>query len=273
VVTLVVVCGVLLFVALWEFCRPRRRREFHATRRRLGNVGFWVLNLFIGAFFAPPDAAVRATLAADPGIAFPIWPMAHAGLALLAGFVLLDLLYYFVHRLEHAVPLLWRVHAMHHSDPDVDLTTALRHHPFEIFLTSAAYWFAALVLGISALIVGIHALAVFSTAVVQHGNLRLPDWLDRRLQLVLVTMDMHRIHHSVLADQANSNYGAIFSVWDRLFGTYRRIAQAQHENIAFGVRELPRRDCLKPSAMLLTPWLISRVGATEGPSEQPPSRG
>ncbi|TMJ63254.1 MAG: sterol desaturase family protein, partial [Alphaproteobacteria bacterium] len=93
----------------------------------------------------------------------------------------------------------------------------------------------------------------------QHGNIRLPEWLERWLQPVLVTVDMHRLHHSVAFNQANSNYGAVFSIWDRLFGTYIWISREQHDHLVFGVRELPGRDCLKPSAMFMTPWRIARV--------------
>src|SRR5690348_12483548 len=153
----------------------------------------------------------------------------------------------------HSVPLLWRFHALHHSDPDVDVTTSVRHHPIEYALGSAVYWLAVIVLDVPALVVLSHGLAVFGMASVQHGNIRLPERLERWLQPVLVTTDMQRIHHSVVFDQANSNNGAVLSVWDRLFGTYTSITRAQHDRIVFGVRELPRRDCLRPSAMLLTP--------------------
>jgi hypothetical protein len=115
---------------------------------------------------------------------------------------------------EHAVPLLWRFHALHHSDPDVDVTTSVRHHPVEYVGTSAVCWLAVLVLDIPVLVVVSHGLAVFATAAVQHGNIRLPEQLEGWLQPVLVTVDMHRIHHSVVFDQANSNCGAIFT-----FGT------------------------------------------------------
>jgi sterol desaturase/sphingolipid hydroxylase (fatty acid hydroxylase superfamily) len=175
--------------------------------------------------------------------------------------LLLDLLRYLVHRCEHAVPLFWRFHALHHSDPDVDVTTAVRHHPIEYVLASAVYWLAVLVLDVPAIVALTHGLAVFGTAAVQHGNIRLPSGLERWLQPALITTDLHRIHHSVSFDQANSNYGAVLSVWDRLFGTYTRISRSEHERIVFGVRELPRRDALKPSAMFLTPWLISRARA------------
>jgi sterol desaturase/sphingolipid hydroxylase (fatty acid hydroxylase superfamily) len=261
--TLVVIVGSFLVIALWEFCRPRRRREFPATRRRLGNVGFWLLNLFLAAFLFEPAARARPRFEAVLGFVFPSWPMTNAGLSLVAGFLLLDLMRYAVHRCEHAVPLFWRFHALHHSDPDVDVTTSVRHHPFEYILASAVYWLSVLVLGIPAIVVLTHGLAVFATAAVQHGNISLPERVERWLQPVLVTSDMHRIHHSVVYDHANSNYGAVLSVWDRLFGTHTRITRAQHESIVFGVGELQRRDGLKPSAMMLTPWLISRARAAD----------
>jgi len=257
--TLIMIMSSLLLIGLWELVWPRRAREFPAARRRLGNLGFWILNLLIGGFFAPPDAGVRHALEAVFGFSIPSWQITDAGLSWLMAFLLLDLLYYAVHRLEHTLPLFWRIHALHHSDPDVDVTTAVRHHPLEILFTSATYWLAVLALGIPVAIAGIHALAVFIAAASQHGNIRLPEMLERWLHPVLVTPDMHRIHHSVVFDQANSNYGAVFSVWDRLFGTYTSIARAQHDAIVFGVRELPPRQCLKPSAMMLTPWLLSRA--------------
>jgi sterol desaturase/sphingolipid hydroxylase (fatty acid hydroxylase superfamily) len=225
----------------------------------LGNIGFWILNLVLGGFVLEPAALARPRFEALFGAHFLSWPITNAGLSLVAGFLLLDLLRYAVHRCEHAVPIFWRFHALHHSDPDVDVTTSVRHHPVEYVLGSAVYWLAVIVLDVPALVVLTHGLAVFSTAALQHGNVRLPQWLERMLQPVLVTVDMHRIHHSVVYEQANSNYGAVLSVWDRIFGTYTSISRAQHERIVFGVRELPRSECLKPTAMLLTPWRIPRA--------------
>jgi sterol desaturase/sphingolipid hydroxylase (fatty acid hydroxylase superfamily) len=270
-VALILTLGSLLVVALWEFCRPRRRREFRALRRRLGNIGFWIVNLFIAAFFSAPDSEVRSAVEAVVSVGLPSWPIANAGLSFVAGFLLLDLMNYAVHRCEHAVPVFWRIHALHHSDPDVDVTTSLRHHPVEYLLTSAVYWLAVLVLDIPVFLVLSHGLAVFATAAIQHGNIRLPEGLERWLEPALVTVDMHRIHHSVVFEQANSNYGAVLSVWDRLFGTYTSLSRAQHDRIVFGVRELPRCDCLKPSRMILTPWLLSRT--TAAPSTAVRTRG
>ena len=259
VLTLIVIFGSLLAVALWEFCTPRRRREFPALRRRLGNIGIWLLNLVLATFvFAPPET-FRPQLEATFDVTLPSWPIANQWSSFVAAFLLLDFLQYATHRCQHAVPFLWRFHALHHSDPDVDVTTSVRHHPIEYLMAAGFYWLAVLALDIPVVVVTIHALAVFAAAAVTHGNIRLPEWLERLLQPVVITLDLHLVHHSISYDEANSNFGAVLSVWDRLFGTYARLPRAQQDCIVFGVLELPRRDCLKPSAMLLTPWRLSRV--------------
>ena len=253
------IVGSLLVIAAWEFFGARRRREFPALRRRFGNLGLWLLNLVLAAFIFEPPERFRPELETVAGLNFPSWPVTDAALSFVAGFLLLDLMRYGVHRCEHAVPFFWRFHALHHSDPDVDVTTSVRHHPVEYILASAVYWAAVIVLNIPVIVVLSHGLAVFATAAVQHGNVRLPEWLERSLRPVLVTVDMHRTHHSVHLDQANSNYGAVFSIWDRFFGSYTQLTRAQHNNIVFGVRELPGRDCLKFSAMMWTPWRLARA--------------
>jgi sterol desaturase/sphingolipid hydroxylase (fatty acid hydroxylase superfamily) len=260
---LVVLFGSLIGVALWEWCRPRRRREFPALRRRLGNLGFWIANLVLAASLLPDAALWGRRPQAMLGLQALPWPAARAGLSLAAGFLVLDLLHYAVHRLEHAVPVLWRFHALHHTDPDVDVTTSVRHHPIEYLIATAVYWLTILALGIPAIVVLSQALAVFTAAAVTHGNISLPEWLERLLRPVVITLDLHLVHHSIEFSRENWNYGAVLSIWDRLFGTYTQISRAQRERLVFGVRELPRRDCLKPSAMLLTPWRIPRAVAMD----------
>lgn len=244
-----------------ELCRPRRRREFPALRRRLGNIGIWLLNIVLATFiYAPPDT-FRPQLEATFGLALPSWPIANQGASFVAAFLLLDFLNYAAHRCQHAVPFLWRFHALHHSDPDVDVTTSVRHHPIEYVMAAGFYWLAVLALGVPVAVVMTHSLAVFAAASVTHGNIRLPEWLERLLQPVVITLDLHLIHHSIVYEEANANFGAVLSIWDRLFGTYARLPRAQRDRIVFGVRELPRREGLKPSAMLLTPWRLPRTVA------------
>jgi sterol desaturase/sphingolipid hydroxylase (fatty acid hydroxylase superfamily) len=254
-----VVLGSLIIVALAELCRPRRRREFPALRRRLGNIGIWLLNVVLAAFTFSPTDTFRPQLEAAFGVALPSWPLTNQWWSFVAAFLLLDLLNYAVHRCQHAVPFLWRFHALHHSDPDVDVTTSVRHHPIEYLMGAGFYWAAVLALDIPVHVVTSHALAVFAAAAVTHGNMRLPGWLERVLQPVVITLDLHLVHHSVSYYEANANFGAILSIWDRLFGTYIRLPRARQEQLVFGVSELPPRECLKPSAMLMTPWRIPRA--------------
>jgi sterol desaturase/sphingolipid hydroxylase (fatty acid hydroxylase superfamily) len=259
VIALTVILGSLLAVALAELLRPRRRREFPALRRRLGNIGIWLLNVVLAGFVFAAPATFRPQLEAAFGVILPAWPIGDAAAGFVAGFLLLDLLQYAIHRCQHAVPFLWRLHALHHSDPDVDVTTSVRHHPIEYLIATGTSWAVVLALGIPAIIVMSHAVTVFAAASVTHGNTRLPDWLERWLQPVFITLELHLVHHSLSSAEANANFGAVFSIWDRLFGTYTRLPRAEQERIVFGVRELPRRDAVRPSAMLLTPWLLRRA--------------
>jgi sterol desaturase/sphingolipid hydroxylase (fatty acid hydroxylase superfamily) len=262
-----VLFGSLLAVALWEFCRPWRQREFPALRRRLGNIGIWLLNIVLVAFIFAPTHTMRPQLRSAFGWALPSWPIANQWLSFVAAFLLLDFLVYAVHRCQHAVPWLWRLHALHHSDPDVDVTTSVRHHPIEYLLATGFYWLAVLALDIPGVVVLTHGLTVFAAAAATHGNTRFPQWLERVLQPVVVTLDLHLVHHSIAHDEANANFGAVFSVWDRLFGTYVQLPRDEVERIVFGVRELPRRECLKPSAMLLTPWRLGRATRAAGAAD------
>src|SRR5207237_1648666 len=138
-----------------------------------------LLNIVLAGFVFMSPATVRPQIETALPIALPSWPIANAALSFVAGFVLLDLLRYAVHRCQHAVPFLWRLHALHHSDPDVDVTTSVRHHPIEYVIASGFYWLAVLALDIPVVVVLSHGLAVFAAAAVTHGNIRLPEWLER----------------------------------------------------------------------------------------------
>jgi sterol desaturase/sphingolipid hydroxylase (fatty acid hydroxylase superfamily) len=255
----IVIVGSLLIVALWELLRPRRRREFPSLRRRLGNIGFWLTDMALAMVLLGPAAPFRAHLTADFGLALPAWPLGAGAAGFVAAFLLLDLMRYAIHRIEHKVPLLWRFHALHHTDPDVDITTSVRHHPFEYLFSSVIFWGTFVALDIPPGAVLVHGLAVFAAAAGQHGNIRLPQAVERLLQPVVLTPDLHRIHHSIAVPEANANYGAVLSLWDRLFGTLVSLPPAQHAALVFGVAELPRAEGCKPWAMLMTPWRLKRA--------------
>jgi sterol desaturase/sphingolipid hydroxylase (fatty acid hydroxylase superfamily) len=262
-IALAVILGSLLIVAAAELLRPRRRRKVPAFGRRLGNLGIWLGNVVLAGFIFAPPATFRLQLAMVLRVDLPAWPIADATVSFVAAFLLLDLLHYAVHRWQHTASFLWRFHALHHSDPDVDVTTSVRHHPIEYLIAAGIYWAANIALDIPTIVVMSHAAAVFAAASITHGNIRLPEWLERWLQRVVITIDLHRIHHSVVYAEANANFGAILSVWDRAFGTFASMTRTQQERIVFGVSELARRDGLRPSAMLLAPWLIRRINADQ----------
>ena len=240
--SLILTFGSFALMALWGLCRPRRRRRFPAVRRRIGNIAFWLFNTTTAAalIFIEPDE-IRTP-----------WQLP-LGLSLVLGFLLRDLMIYAVHRTYHAVPLLWRLHALHHSDPDVDWSTAVRHHPAEYMLSAAVNWVAVLVIGIPAPTIAFHALCGFTANVAVHGNVRWPPWLERALQPIVITPDIHLVHHSIDAVETNANFGAVLSIWDRLFGTYRRLS----DEPVFGVRELDPWEACRPSRMLLTPLTVA----------------
>src|SRR2546430_2580435 len=236
--SLAFVLGSLLIVALAELVRPRRRRGFPALRRRLGNLGMWLLNVVLAAFGFASPAIFRPQLEAAFSLTLPAWPIADPAVGFIIGFLLLDLLQYAIHRCQHAVPFLWRLHALHHSDPDVDVTTSVRHHPIEYLIATGIYWVVVLALDVPAIVVMSHAVTAFAVASITHGNTRLPEWLERWLQPVFITLDLHLVHHSIVDEEANSNFGAVLSIWDRLFGTYAWTPRAHQERIVCGVREL-----------------------------------
>jgi sterol desaturase/sphingolipid hydroxylase (fatty acid hydroxylase superfamily) len=244
--TLILNFGSFALMALWGLLRPRRRRRLPALRRRIGNIGFWLFNTTTAAalIFVEPDE-IRAPWQ------LPTW------LSLVLGFLLRDLMIYALHRAYHT-RWLWPLHALHHSDPDVDWSTAVRHHPLEYMLSATANWVAVLVIGIPAPAIACHALCGFTASVAVHGNVRWPAWLERALQPIVITPDTHMVHHSIDAAEANANFGAVLSLWDRLFGTYRRLS----DEPVFGVRELDSCEACRPSKMLLTPLTIASVPAS-----------
>jgi sterol desaturase/sphingolipid hydroxylase (fatty acid hydroxylase superfamily) len=162
---------------------------------------------------------------------------------------------YAVHRLYHAVPLLWRPHCVHHSHPDLDVTSAVRHHPLEYLSMAGIYWTAIVAIGIPGSIVAVHGLCVFALAALTHANVQWPPVAEQLLAPIIITLDAHLLHHNVDERHANSNFGAVLSVWDRIFGTYRQAVPAP----AFGVRELDARDACSPTQMLLTPLRVGKM--------------
>ena len=178
-----------------------------------------------------------------------------AALALVFGILVLDLERYWVHRLLHAVPLLWRCHALHHSDREIDVSTGYRHHPFEMIVIALVLPLSVMALSVPGMVLVAYGAIDAIAAVFQHANVRIPHRLERLLAPVFVIPAMHRLHHSIDRSEADSNYGQIFSFWDRLFATYTT-PSPERSRIEFGVADFMQPADQRLPVMLLTPFLV-----------------
>ncbi len=248
---------VLVFglMALWELLAPRRTQQTQRGTRWPSNIGIVVVNTVLVRVIFPVTAiawAARLTSGdsgALHGLPVPPW------LAVVLALVLLDLVIYLQHRLLHAVPLLWRLHRMHHADTEIDVTNGLRFHPLEILLSMLIKFAAIAAIGAPPLAVLVFEIVLNATSIFNHANVRMPGRLDRLLRFFVVTPDMHRVHHSVLVEETNSNYGFNLPWWDRLFGTYRAQPQAGHLGMRIGLTQFRDRRWLRLDRMLRQPWV------------------
>ncbi|PUD97944.1 MAG: hypothetical protein C3L24_13690, partial [Candidatus Sedimenticola endophacoides] len=231
--------GVFVLVALWELASPKRPLSTSKAGRWLANIAVVALNTLLLRLLFPAAAVGVALFAQNHGwglfnaIDAPLW------LALPASVVLLDFAIWLQHVMVHAIPLLWRLHRVHHADLDYDVTTGARFHPIEIVLSMLIKSCVILLLGPPLVAVVLFEILLNATAMFNHGNIHLPGALDRVLRLFVVTPDMHRVHHSVEDDETNSNFGFNLPWWDRLFGTYRAQPRAGHLEMRTRV-SLPR---------------------------------
>lgn len=210
---------VLVAMALLEHAFPRRPQRL-SWRRWPSNFGLVALSSLLLRLVAPAGAvgvalwAEAQGLGLLPALGVSFWVAAPLCV------VLLDMLIYFQHRVFHAVPALWRLHRVHHADPELDASSGLRFHPVEILLSLGIKAVAVVALGAPPEAVLVFEVLLNATALFNHANLALPAWLDRPLRGVLVTPDMHRVHHSEIREETDSDFGFCLSCWDRLFGTY-----------------------------------------------------
>ncbi|MDA3833543.1 MAG: sterol desaturase family protein, partial [Spirochaetales bacterium] len=206
-------------MALWEVIAPRRRLVASKAVRWVNNIGLVVLNSFVLRLLFTAAAVGVASFASAHGWGLLNYYPTPFALAVIVSVITLDLMIYLQHVMVHAVPALWRFHRVHHADPDFDVTTGARFHPIEIILSMLIKFAAIAVLGPPVLAVIIFEVLLNATAMFNHSNVRMPVSIDKVLRLFVVTPDMHRVHHSVEDDEANSNFGFNLPWWDRLFGT------------------------------------------------------
>ena len=229
--------GFFCLFALWEYLYPRKKLSQNKLIRWLSNLGLIFTNSFLLAVIMP-ILAFQADLIADKEswglfnlIEIPNW------MAIVVCVVLFDMAIYLQHLLFHRLPILWRLHRVHHTDQDIDVTTASRFHPIEIILSVWIKIACVMLLGAPAIAVVIFEIVLNVSAMFNHSNAKLPLAIDKILRKVIVTPDMHRVHHSIVVKETHSNFGFFLSIWDRIFNTYISQPTGGHENCLIGVPE------------------------------------
>jgi sterol desaturase/sphingolipid hydroxylase (fatty acid hydroxylase superfamily) len=265
-IRLVVFLGVLAAMALWEVAAPRRRREIPRVIRWANNLALVIVDTVILRLTFPILAVGLAVMAKERGwglfnnIDSPIW------FAVVVSMLLLDFAIYLQHVMFHAVPGLWRLHRMHHADLDFDATTGLRFHPAEILISMGIKLVVVAALGPPAIAVLLFEVILNATALFNHANIDLPRRVDRVLRLILVTPDMHRVHHSVDPRETNSNYGFNLPWWDRLLGTYIAQPAKGHEGMEIGIEQFRTTRDLWLDRLLIQPVIGPASGHALDPS-------
>jgi sterol desaturase/sphingolipid hydroxylase (fatty acid hydroxylase superfamily) len=247
--------GIFAVMALWEILAPRRQLSVSKSVRWGNNIGIVVLNSVLLRLLFPAAAVGMAAFAHAHGWGLFNYFNVPDLLAIIVSIVMLDMVIYLQHVMVHAVPLFWRLHRVHHADLDFDVTTGARFHPLEIILSMLIKFATIAVLGPPLVAVIVFEVLLNATAMFNHSNVKLPLKLDRVLRLLVVTPDMHRVHHSTEDDETNCNFGFNLPWWDRLFGTYRDQPRAGHEGMTIGIRSFREpKDCSWLPGMLSIPF-------------------
>jgi sterol desaturase/sphingolipid hydroxylase (fatty acid hydroxylase superfamily) len=247
--------GIFALMALWEILAPRRALTQPKQNRWANNIGLVILNTALLRVVFPVAAVGVAEYAQLLQWGLFNRVEVHPLMALVVSVIVLDVAIYLQHVMFHAVPLLWRLHRVHHADLDFDVTTGARFHPVEILLSMLIKFAVIVLLGPPLAAVVFFEVLLNAMAMFNHSNVRIPLGLDALLRRLIVTPDMHRVHHSHLADETNSNFGFNLSLWDRVFGTYRAQPAAGHTGMVIGIDTF--RDpahCVKLSGLLLMPF-------------------
>ena len=246
--------GILTVIAVWEIFAPRRPLTDNKGRRWMTNLSLVVIDTAAVRFILPVLPAGMALMAQQQGwgilnnLLLPSW------IKIILVVVALDFVIYLQHVLFHFLPTLWRLHRMHHTDLDIDVTTGIRFHPIEILISMGIKLSVVVLLGAPALAVIAFEVALNATSMFNHGNIRIPEILDRWLRLVVVTPDMHRVHHSVIPRETNSNFGFNLPWWDRLCGTYRPQPEQGHRAMTIGLKEFRDPAMLNLPRLLIQPF-------------------
>ena len=246
-IRLSVFIGIFTLMALLEFIVPKKQRALPRAKRWFTNWLLVVIDSIAVRILVPVLAVTVAQFVSDRGwglfniIDLPFW------IECVLVIILLDMFIYWQHVASHHFPVLWRFHKVHHADRDIDVTTGARFHPIEIVLSMVYKFLCIIILGAPAIAVFLFEVLLNASAMFNHSNIRLPKWFDAPLRYFIVTPDMHRVHHSVLVNETNSNYGFFLPIWDRLFNSYIDQPKHGHQEMVIGLHELQDN---RPSSLI-----------------------
>ena len=257
-IRLIVFLGIFGLMVIWEHFRPRRQAQQSRLKRWSINLGLVFLNTLLLRISVGAIAYETAILASEYQWGALHWLPTNSIISVLVTLLFLDFAIYCQHLLAHKWSLLWRLHQVHHTDLDFDVTTAIRFHPLEIFISMLFKVLCVFLIGADPLGVIAFEMILNGCAMFNHGNVLLPEKLDKTLRWLLITPDVHRIHHSTLAEETDSNYGFSLSCWDRLFGTYTDQGQHPQETMSMGLKGFPRASELSFIALLTLPFKALR---------------
>lgn len=260
---LAIFLGVFALMGVIEAYKPARRAVLNRKERWIANLSMVVLGAVIARLLLPSSLVGVSLWAKEANIGLfnittieilvPYW------LEVTLCVLLFDVIIYWQHRLFHVVPILWRVHKMHHADSHVDTTTGLRFHPIEITISLGVKAFAVVLLGAPILAILIFEVALNGFSLFNHANVRLPQKWDERVSIILITQRLHRIHHSQAKAESNSNYGFSVTWWDRLFNSFTPISTCNDQTLKIGQKDVPAdRSNATVTALLAQPFLKLR---------------
>jgi len=257
-IRLSVFIGALLIMMIWERAMPLRALHQSLAIRWSGNLGITAISTLLARLVMPIAPAGAALVAASKGWGLFHLTSAPPWLAFWASLLLLDALIYFQHRAFHTVPMFWRLHRMHHADLELDATSGLRFHPIEILLSLLIKIGAVIALGAPAGAVIAFEVILNATAMFNHSNTRIPHTVDKSLRWVVVTPLMHQVHHSVVREETDSNFGFNLPWWDRLFGTYRAAPAAGYGDMVIGLPIFRTPNASRLDRLLIQPFTSER---------------
>ena len=246
--------GLLIVMMLWEVLAPKRTITQSRWQRWSANFSLSILSALLMRFSLAGAALWASAIVTEQHLGLlqlfnmPIW------LSIVLALILLDLAIYGQHRLSHYWPLLWRLHKVHHSDQAFDVTTAIRFHPIEITFSMCYKVIVIFIIGANIHSVLLFEVILSSCALFNHSNISIPISIDKYLRLLIVTPDMHRVHHSVINAETNSNYGFSISIWDRLFNSYIPQPEQGHDGVVIGLSQYQQADDISLKRLILMPF-------------------